>query len=245
MGEITPKPLLLIHCLKAFDDQAMYSMIERNSELISCRDENGITFADHAMRNNRFEVLRAALQTNPSMAWWPSQDVMRNLVESSMDDMIEPLIKEATGHMDPNHLDELSGLIPKLARNGYVNVLCHLLQAGPSDCKNGFTRTCTLHLNSCLNRQGPVRWFTEIFIDKMRPCNGMQMLPETSTSPSDLEMYGRCEKDQDERIALNSSRALLPNLSKKKILCALIGLDAYSSTDDIEEEKKPCWWPSI
>ena len=120
-----------------------------------------------------------------------------------------------------------------------------LLNAGSPNCASGFVPGDKMHKQVFRNQRGFLRWLSSLLLDKMTPCNGSQVIPETSMYPNDLGMYDEYTDDELKRILLNACRVFLPYLSSLEILQALIDIDLVSADEEnvskniIPERLKP------
>jgi hypothetical protein len=177
-------------------------------------------------------VLRRILEFEPSMAW-SHQGVVRYLALESKEDIVEMITteKSAFAFSDTEDLEKLSDLIPKLVENGSIDIIYLLLQAGSPNAAKGFVSGAEMHKKAFLNRQGPFRWLSNLLLDKKKPCNGIQVVPEASMHPNDLGMYGSYDDDDKKGSLLSASRVFIPRLTHQKILQSLIDID--SSSDEL------------
>jgi hypothetical protein len=98
--------------------------------------------------------------------------------------------------------------------NGSIDIIYFLLNAGSPNCASGFVPGAKMHKQAFLNRQGLLRWLSYLLLDKRTaPCNGSQVLPETSMYPNDLGMYDKYTDDEQKRIFLNACRVFLSTTS--------------------------------
>ena len=97
-------------------------------------------------------------------------------------------------------------------------------------CKNAFL----------YSRGGFLKRLSHLLIDKSKPCNGSQVIPETSKFANDLEMYDMYDTDDEKkRMLLNASRVFLPYLARYDILNALIDIDSSSDVDNVAKNIIP------
>ena len=232
---------ILPRCFAVCDDDTTNALISENTDLLHKRDRNGRNLAELAVDNDRAAVLRQILDVEPSMAW-SSQDVIRYVALMSKEDLVETITVDkscAFSFTDPGDLDIYTHLIPELTENGSIDIIYFLLQAGSPDSASGFVPGKQMWKQAFLNHRGVFRRLSNLLIDKERPCDGSQVIPETSKFPNNLEIYGRYANDKDKRILLNASRVLLPYLSKHMILDALISIDSSSDQDNVGKNVIP------
>ena len=222
----------LLRCFAVCDDENMLALISDNKNLLHEHDENGRTLAELAVEEGRTTILHKIIDIDPSLAW-VSLKVLIYLLETSDENIIETITigyKCAHPHTDPVILEELVRMIPTLAENGSIQIICYILQAGASRCYSGFVPGKKAHLQAFLNYPF-FRILSSLVLNKNKPCNERQILAETSPSPSGIEVYSQYELDEKKRILLNLSRVLLPYLSSYEILNALVDLEKSSGEE--------------
>ena len=99
-------------------------------------------------------------------------------------------------HIEPNIFKRIGGLIPSLVQNGSTEIICCLLLAGSSMCASGFVSGRKTYLSAFVNYRKSFRWLSYFVLDPKTPCDGSQIIPETSSCSSDIGMYDRYEKDK-------------------------------------------------
>ena len=186
------------------DDDMLLPLIPKHKDLLFNRNEDGKTLAQVALARNRLAVVIEILNavqlplSNLSLKMWEI------LIGKSKENMIENIThhKSKCGHTDIKVLEQLANdMIVELAENGSVEIICHLLLAG--DCASGFIQGRKTHFNAFLNYPNRRRLGERISLDRTKPCNGNQILPECSSLPSDLQMFNSAMQLKNTRKGLN------------------------------------------
>ena len=225
----------LLRCFAVCDDETMLSLISEHKHLLFKRDENGMTLAELAVEQERPAILHKIVDVDPSLAW-TSLKVLVYFLLTSRENIIEIITigyKCAFPHTDPAILEELVKMIPTLAENGFTEIICYILQAGSSRCVSGFVPCKSTYLQAFLNY--PLfRISSSLVLNENKPCNGRQIISETSPSPSGIEVYDEQKIDEKKRILLNLCRVLLPYLSSYAVINALVDMIDLSSGEESE-----------
>ena len=243
-GEILD-PSLLFQCFEYCDDQTVNSLIPKHKELLPRRNENGKTLAELAIEEGRYSVLLKMLEVVEPSFPWIFFETFHHLINTTDENRIEHFTtanKGALPHTPPYVLEGLTKMIPTLAANGSIEIICYLLKAGSSNCASGFVSGRQMHLKAFRNDPS-FRWLGSLLLNRHKPCNGRQIRPECSPSSSDIEVH-RGPEDDLKRILLNAARVLLPYLCSLNVLRALVDIDLSSDEEgedssEIPENLKP------
>jgi hypothetical protein len=127
-------PSLLLRCFAVCDDESMTELIPKHKELLYKRDENGRTLAELTVDYTiDLQFCVKFLKLSHPLIAWSSQDVVRYVLLTSKEDLVERITIEKScvfSFADPDDLENHSALIPELAENGSIDMIYYLLQAG-------------------------------------------------------------------------------------------------------------------
>ena len=118
----------------------MNALISENRDLLHKRDKDGLNLAELAVKKDRWAVLRQILEVEPSVAW-SSHIIMSELLKQSKEELVEAVTLDescAFSFTDPGDLEKYADLIVDLAKDGSIEIIHFLLQAGSPKSVSGF-----------------------------------------------------------------------------------------------------------